>query len=185
MPLRILKLPRAWWLAMLLVMGAYASARAPAHAPEAATFIVVRHAEQVVNDSRDPPLSKRGVARALALARRLAGAPLVAAYATPFRRTRQTAQPAAKRHHIAVTSYDAVMPPADFVASLRARHARGTILVVGHSNTVPEIVAGLCSCRIRALGEDDYDAIYTVHIGGDGRGVLDVGRQSAGSAIAP
>jgi len=168
---------------MLLVLGADASARAPA--PEAATFIVVRHAEQVVNDSRDPPLSKRGVARAKALARRLAGAPLVAAYATPLRRSRQTAQPAAARHHIAVTAYDAAMPPADFVAGLRARHARGTVLVVGHSNTVPEIVAGLCSCRIRALGEDDYDAIYTIRIGLDGRGILDVGRQSTGPVAGP
>ena len=183
MPLPILKPSRAWWLAMLLVLGADASARAPAS--EAATFIVVRHAEQVVNDSRDPPLSKRGVARAKALARRLAGAPLVAAYATPLRRSRQTAQPAAARHRIRVTTYDAAMPPADFVAGLRARHARGTVLVVGHSNTVPEIVAGLCSCRIRALGEDDYDAIYTIRIGRDGRGVLDVGRQSSDSAAAP
>ena len=170
---------------MLLVLGAHASARAPAHAPESATFIVVRHAEQVVDDSRDPPLSKRGVARAKALARRLAGAPLVAAYATPFRRTQQTAQPAAVRHRIAITNYDAAMPPADFVAGLRARHARGTVLVVGHSNTVPEIVVGLCSCRIRALGEEDYDAIYTIRIGRDGRGVLDVGRQSEDSAARP
>ena len=183
MPLPVLKFPRAWWLAMLLVLGAHASARA--HAPEAATFIVVRHAEQVVDDSRDPPLSKRGVARAEALALRLAGAPLVAAYATPLRRTLQTAQPTAARHRIAITSYDATMPPADFVAGLRARHVRGTVLVVGHSNTVPEIVAGLCSCRIRALGEEDYDAIYTIRIGRDGHGVLDVGRQSEDSTTRP
>jgi phosphohistidine phosphatase SixA len=168
-------------LPMLLAIGACASVRVP----EGATFVVVRHAEKADDGSRDPALSGPGEARAQALAARLQDASLVAAYATAFRRTQQTAQPAAAMHRVALTTYDASMPAADLAAILRVRHASGTILVVGHSNTVPEIVAALCACQVAALGEDDFDALYTVHIDGDGHALLDAGRQLAAPAQWP
>lgn len=178
---RIVRIRR--WLAfacllpMLLAIGACASV---ASAEDATTaFVVVRHAEKTDDGSRDPPLSEPGRARATALAQRLAAAPLVAAYATGFRRTQQTAQPAAAMHDVAVTIYAASMPAADLAAILRVQHARGTVLVVGHSNTVPEIVAALCDCQVAALGEHDFDALYIVHIDGHGRALLETGRQSA------
>jgi len=115
---------------------------------------------------------------ARALARRLADAPLVAVYSTPFRRTRETARPSAVLHGVAVTTYDSALPAPAFAAQLRAAHPSGTVLVVGHSNTVPAIASALCGCQVAPLGENDYDAIYTVRIQGDGTGVLDVGRQS-------
>lgn len=158
---------------LLLALVACASARAPA----GATFVVVRHAEKTADGTRDSPLNQAGLARARALAQRLAGVSLVAAYATPFKRTRQTAQPSATLHGLAVTSYDPATPANDFAARLRAEHGRGVVLVVGHSNTVSEIVSALCTCSVAAMGEDEYDRIYTVHIGKDGRVVLDDGRQ--------
>jgi broad specificity phosphatase PhoE len=168
-------------LPLLLGIGACASV----HVPEGATFVVVRHAEKADDGSQDPALSEQGRVRAQALAQRLAPAPLVAAYATEFRRTQQTAQPAAALHHVALTIYAASMPAADLAAILRVRHASGTVLVVGHSNTVPQIVAALCGCTTAALGEGDFDALYTVHIGGDGHVLLDAGRQSAVPAQSP
>jgi broad specificity phosphatase PhoE len=145
--------------------------------PGTATFVVVRHAEKAGDGSRDPPLSAAGQLRAQALAQRLAGSGLVAVYATPFRRTQQTAQVVATSAGLPVTTYAADVAASGFAATLRARHPRGTVLVVGHSNTVPEIVASLCSCRIAALDETAYDGIYTIRIGPDGKASLDVGRQ--------
>jgi broad specificity phosphatase PhoE len=146
-------------------------------ASDTATFVVVRHAEKADDGSRDPPLSAAGETRAKALAQRLAHSGLVAVYATPFRRTQQTAQIVATSAGLPVTTYSGDTAAADFAGSLRARYRQGTVLVVGHSNTVPGIVASLCSCRIAALGDDAYDGIYTIRIGPDGKAALDVGRQ--------
>ena len=143
-----------------------------------ATFVIVRHAEKADDGSADPALAPAGVERARALARMLAAAPLVAAYATPFRRTRLTAQPAAGLHGIPVTLYDAARPAPDFAASLRKAYARGTVLVVGHSNTAPAIASALCGCTVAPLGEGDYDAIYVIHLRSDGTRALQAGRQS-------
>ncbi len=143
----------------------------------ATTFIIVRHAETAEDGSRDPPLSAAGRARAQALALRLSTSPLTAAYATPFRRTQQTAQAVAATHGIAVSTYAPAIAASDFAATLRARHHRGAVLVVGHSNNVPGLVAALCTCRIAALGDDNYDALYTIRVDAGGHVTLDVGRQ--------
>jgi broad specificity phosphatase PhoE len=145
--------------------------------PDTATFVVVRHAEKADDGSRDPPLSAAGQARAQALAQRLAHSGVVAVYATPFRRTQQTAQVVATSAGLPVTTYAADTAASQFAETLRARHPHGTVLVVGHSNTVADIVASLCSCRIAALDEHAYDGIYTIRIGPDGKASLDVGRQ--------
>lgn len=135
-------------------------------------FVVVRHAEKGHDHPRDPSLDDTGEARARKLAGLLASTRLVAAYATGYRRTRQTAQAAATAHGLAVSTYDAALPPIEFAARLRRDHRRDTVLVVGHSNTVPEIVSALCGCAVAPLGEHDYDRIYEVRIAPDGRGIL-------------
>lgn len=154
---------------LLLVLGGCAGLPGSA----GADFIVVRHAEKADDGSRDPPLSARGVARVQALVRQLAQAPLVAAYATPFRRTQQTAQAVGAAHGLAVTTYDPGQPAGVFAAVLRARHPRGTVLVVGHSNTTPAIAAALCGCTVAPMAEDDYGTIYRIHVDRTGRRVLD------------
>lgn len=160
---------------LLLLLAGCASVATPASATT--TFVVVRHAEKADDGSRDPPLSAAGQARAQALAQRLAGSGLVAVYATPFRRTQQTAQAVATSAGLPVTTYAADVAPSEFAATLRAHHQHGAVLVVGHSNTVPGIVASLCSCRIAVLDEHAYDGIYTIRIAPDGKASLDVGRQ--------
>src|SRR5437762_589228 len=73
--------------------------------------IAVRHAEKVVNGSKDPSLTPEGEKRAELLARMLRDAGVSAIYSTPFQRTRNTAAPLAKRLGIAVT-VDNAEPPA-------------------------------------------------------------------------
>lgn len=152
-------------LAFLLVgLSACAGTPVVPHADAAATIIVVRHAEKSNDDPRDPSLSDAGRARAQRLAARLSEERLVAAYATGYRRTQQTVQPVAHAHGLAVTTYDAAQPADAFAAQLRAAHPEGTVLVAGHSNTVPQIVAALCGCEAAPMTEDEYDRISIVRI---------------------
>lgn len=129
-----------------------------------ATFVVVRHAEKASDDPRDPSLSAAGQARARALAASLADTPLTGVYATAYRRTQMTATPAAQAHGVAVVTYDARQSSGDFAAQLRRSHPHGTVLVVGHSNTTPEIAAALCGCAIAPMGEDEFDRRLTIRI---------------------
>lgn len=157
--------------ALALLMLAACAARAP-EAAGGVTYVIVRHAEKGTDNARDPSLSATGQLRAQALARQWATPPLIAAYATAFKRTQQTALPAATASGINITTYEASQPARDFVAELRHAQPRGTILVVGHSNTVPHIVAALCACTIAPLGENDYDHLYEVRIDGAGHATL-------------
>lgn len=153
--------------------GACATApHAAATATTATTFVVVRHAEKADDGSKDPPLTGAGEARAVALAQSLAQAPLRAAYATAYRRTQQTAAPAARVHALAVATYDASLPAAVFAERLRRAHRDGTVLIVGHSNTVPGIAAALCGCPVAPIGDDEYDRHLSIRIGADGTATL-------------
>ncbi|HEY5849178.1 MAG TPA: histidine phosphatase family protein [Lysobacter sp.] len=145
--------------------------------PPATTFILVRHAEKVPDGSKDPELTAAGLARADALAVRLADVPLVAVYSTGYRRTQQTAAPTARGHGLTVTTYDAKASAADVSSRLRREHAGQSVLVVGHSNTIPGIAAALCSCAVAEMSEAEYDRLTTVHIDADGKATLEEGRQ--------
>lgn len=157
---------------LLSVLSGCGSAPATKDSDAAPAFVVVRHAEKSSDDARDPSLSETGKARAQALARLLADAPLAAAYATGYRRTQQTARPAADAHGVAVTLYDAQLPATALAARLRAVHAHGTVLIVGHSNTVPDIVAALSGQPVDAMSDEQYDLVYRVGTGSDGRTTL-------------
>lgn len=141
-----------------------------------ATFVVVRHAEKASDTGRDPDLSAAGLARAQRLAATLAGAGIVAIYTTDYRRTRQTVQPTAEAMRVEATVYDASEPPDAFAARLKAAHETGTVLVAGHSNTVPDIVAALCACSVEPMPETEYDRLSTIRIAPDGRATLEVAR---------
>ena len=140
------------------------------------TYIVVRHAEKATDDPNDPSLSDAGHARARDLASRLAHADLRAAYATQYKRTVQTIQPTTDAHGVAIARYDADQSADVFAARLIDAHSAGTVLVAGHSNTVPDIVSALCACETEEMPETEYDRISTVHIAADGTRSLQITR---------
>lgn len=136
------------------------------------TIIVVRHAEKEIDDSRDPALSEAGLARAQALAGVLEHAGLDAVYASQYRRTGLTARPAAEAAGLEVRieaiAGDIDAWAQDFAAEVVRQNPGRTVLVAGHSNTVPPLVAALCRCEVEPLTEDDYDHLFIVnHAGGD------------------
>jgi broad specificity phosphatase PhoE len=156
---------------LCLLLAATACAAMPAPAPALAHFVVVRHAEKATEDPRapsDPALTAAGHQRAAALAGSLSAAPVVAVYATEFRRSQQTAAPIAARHGLAVQVYEAGQPAAEFVSRLRRDHAHGTVVVVGHSNTVPGIVSALCACAVAPIDESDYGDRYELTLDAGG-----------------
>lgn len=164
---------RLTFLCALLVASIGGCANAPvAGTDDSATFIIVRHAEKADDGSKDPPLSATGQARADALATWLRDAPLKAAYATLYRRTQATATPAARAHSLAVTTYDTRMPATEFASQLRRDHHAGTVLVVGHSNTVADIAAALCGCTVASTRDDQFDRRLTVRIDAEGHASL-------------
>lgn len=141
---------------LAVLLAACAGTPGTATAPQVLRVIVLRHAEKGTDDARDPSLSPAGAARAARVAERLADAEVVAVYATAYRRTQGTAAPTAAAHALSVTSYDASDIPAFVDTQVRA-HARGTVLVVGHSNTAPATVAALCGCTVAPMREDEFD----------------------------
>ena len=168
-------------LVLLVSLAAGCGTTTPRDTIAPLTFVVVRHAEKAKDDPENPSLSAAGLARADALAERLRSGPLVAAYATEFRRTRQTAQPTATAHRLPVGAYYARGPADEIAAQWKQAHRAGTVLVVGHSNTVPDLVAALCACVTAPMDDSEYDRISIVRIGSDGPATLDVQRYGAPS----
>lgn len=152
-------------LAAMLMLGACSLLQPRS---DALTFVVVRHAEKATGDPADPALTDIGHVRAGALAKALAEVPLVAVYATAFRRTQQTAAPAAAVHGLPVITYDAAQPAEEFARQLRATHRSGQVLVVAHSNTAPAIAAALCECDVAPMDDSEYDRRMTISIAPDG-----------------
>ena len=109
-----------------------------------ATVIFLRHAEakERTRTNRDPDLAEPGTKRAALLAKTLANAGVTRVFATGLQRTQQTAAPIAKRLGLKVETYNA-RKTKDFVQTLQALKTGEVALVVGHSNTVPEMVAAL------------------------------------------
>lgn len=157
-----------------LAAGLAGCATAPT-AGSGVTFVVVRHAEKG-GDGSDPGLTAAGEARANALAARLDGQPVRAAYATAYRRTQLTAAPTARAHGLTVSTYDAKLAPDAFAAQLRGAHPAGQVLVVGHSNTAPQIAAALCRCTVAPMEDGEFDRLMTVRIDATGQAVLGVER---------
>ncbi len=130
------------------------------------TVIVVRHAEKAAEPAADPPLTGAGAARAQALSDYVRGMPVAAIVSTDFVRTRATAAPLAARLGLAPEIVDArARDHARVVADGILAHHRGqTVVVVGHSNTVPDIVAALGAPRPANICDGEYDNLYVVRV---------------------
>lgn len=132
------------------------------------TIIFVRHAEKQLTPADDPSLTPAGERRVAELTRQLVDADVVAGvdavYSTPFKRTQETAKPVADALGLSVNNYD----PNDneaVLARILKNHKGKIILVVGHSNTLPALIADLgASKKVPPIEDDEYDNIYIISI---------------------
>ena len=132
------------------------------------TVIVVRHAEKAAEPATDPILSPAGTARAEALVELVKDAGVQATISTQFQRTRMTAAPTAAKLGLTNEVLDARLPARGVADSILAKHRGQTVLVVGHSNTVPDIVAALGAPKPAAICDDGYDNAFVVTVPASG-----------------
>jgi len=132
------------------------------------TIIFVRHAEKATESESDPGLSDAGRRRVAELTRQLVDADVVAGidaiYSTPLRRTQETVRPLADQLDLPINTYDAADTELVLETILK-NHKGRIILVVGHSNTIPVLIANLgASKNVPPIAENEYDNIYIISI---------------------
>ena len=124
------------------------------------TVFLARHAEKADGagaDPKNPELSAVGRERAESLARMLKDAGVVAIFATEYKRTQQTAEAISRATGIDVTTVSAKETPA-LVGKLKATD--GHAVVIGHSNTLPEIIQALGVAKPVTIADDEYDNLF-------------------------
>jgi broad specificity phosphatase PhoE len=122
-------------------------------------IFIVRHAEKASTGDKDPELSAEGQKRADALARILKDAQITSVFVTEFKRTQETAAPTAKAANVTPTIVSA-NDVGVLVKKLRA--VNGNALVVGHGNTIPDLLKALGVAATVSIPEDDYTEIFAV-----------------------
>lgn len=132
----------------------------------AQNIFLVRHAERAdtvggaaPTMGADPSLSDVGHRRAEALATALQDAGITAIYVTEYKRTQETAAPLAKALGLTPTVVPAKDTPG-LVAQLK--RAPRNVLVVGHSNSVPDVVKALGVAAAVTIGDAEYDRLFVV-----------------------
>lgn len=146
---------RLLMVALLLTLGACASVSGPASPPD---VYVMRHLHTPAG-ADNPDLTAEGQRHALLLAEILKGAPPTLIYVSSTRRAQQTAAPLASMLGLTPKIYN----PADTPALIAAVSAeRGTVLIVGHSNTVPEIIERLGGQRPAPMVHEDFGDLWRI-----------------------
>ena len=130
----------------------------------APVIFIVRHAEKASSGDKDPDLSIEGQKRADALAHILQDSQITSVFVTEFKRTQRTATPTATAAHVTAT----VLPANDIgVLVEKLRALNGNALVVGHGNTIPDLLKALGIATPVSIPEDDYTEIFAVLIGNE------------------
>ncbi len=121
---------------------------------------LVRHAERLDN-SPDSPLSEAGLLRAQILRDTLIDEDIHRIFASTYTRTQQTARPLADSLAVPITLY---RPDTTDGLLKRLLRLRGeNVLVVGHSDNIPQLVRGLCGETV-SISHDDYDQLFFITI---------------------
>ncbi|MBL8190729.1 MAG: histidine phosphatase family protein [Acidobacteria bacterium] len=139
------------------------------------TVYLVRHAEKAAAPASDPPLTEAGTKRADDLARKLSKADIKTILTSQFLRTKHTAEPLAKQLGITATVVPVKMAgrelSPDYLKEMaeRATSGGGNALIVGHSNTVPELIKALGGDVTPAIDESVYDDLFVVTVYAKGK----------------
>jgi phosphohistidine phosphatase SixA len=145
-------------IARIICIGAAVALLAPAAAAAPSVFLA-RHAEKAEGgaDAKNPELSAAGRLRADRLAQMLRDAGVVAIFASEFTRTQQTAEQLARTTGAEVK----VVSAKDARALIDALAAvDGNAVVIGHSNTLPEIIKALGVEKPITIADDEYDNLF-------------------------
>ncbi len=143
------------------------------------TVFLVRHAEKEDEPRQDPPLKKEGVARSQELARLLANAGIKSIYTSQFTRTKSTAEPIAAKLGLTVASISLRSNPAnprliaeestaEVVNKIMERPGEN-VLIVGHSNSVPDVIKMLGGDVVPTIDERKFNDLFIVTVYAKGK----------------
>ncbi len=136
------------------------------------TFLLVRHAEKAIDGTNNPPLSEAGLQRANNLAALLANQDIDALYSTPFVRTEATLTPIGRDKGMEVKNYDPYAG-ASWLPEALKEHSGGTIVISGHSNTIPELANALLGEeKFEQFDDSDYSNLIIIVTDEVGKGKL-------------
>jgi broad specificity phosphatase PhoE len=167
------------WLSFAAVFGLFLAALVAffVYRSASTTTVVVlaRHAEKDLSSIQDPPLSAEGEQRAERLAQMFGRSKGVgridAIYVSDARRTQQTAAPLAER-----LGKQAVIVPASDTKGLASRvmheHEGGTVLIIGHGTTAPDLIHELGDIDVPPIGDDEFDTLFVLSIPSFGQASL-------------
>jgi phosphohistidine phosphatase SixA len=143
------------------------------------TVYLVRHAERADEPRQDPPLTEKGTARAQELARILGNANIKAIITSQFARTKLTAEPVAKQANIAVTSISLSLNPSNprqiseqstaEVTNKILERAGESVLVIGHSNSIPDVIKMLGGDVVPTIDEQKFNDLFVVTVYAKGK----------------
>lgn len=127
------------------------------------TVILIRHADRTPDGTPDPPgpsLNDKGMARSRKLVHVLSKAGIQAIYTSQFTRSKMTAKPFSMKHS------DLPLVRLDEAAELKdhilAHRVGQTVLVVGHSDTVPELIKLLGGPSLPIIDDCEFDNLFVL-----------------------
>jgi len=125
------------------------------------TLYLVRHAEKKADGGKDPELTDAGIYRSRQLAKWLQDKDIREIWSSDYQRTRDTAEPLVSSLGLKLNLYDPGDLPT-FAGELLGD--RKSALIVGHSNTTPDLTRLLCQCDISDMDESEYDQLFVVSV---------------------
>ncbi|GLR11913.1 phosphoglycerate mutase [Chitinimonas prasina] len=144
-----------WFYALALLC----SLSLTAQACDSGTLYLMRHAEKSAQGGSDPALSAQGEARAQALVEKFSQQAIAAVFSTDYQRTRATATPLAKARQLDVILYNPDQP-AQLLQRLAQDYCGKHVVIVGHSNTVPELIKLAGISQPVVIAETAFGDIY-------------------------
>jgi len=130
------------------------------------TYYLIRHAEKDRSDNlnKNPDLTKIGFVRAESWRKIFDHFTIDEVYSTNYNRTLHTALPTAKKHGLTIKTYHPSNVDIDqFLVDTKGK----SVLIVGHSNTIPDFVNELINSEVYSNIEDsNNDNLYIVTIKG-------------------
>lgn len=135
------------------------------------TIILVRHAEKADDGTDNPTLSKEGLLRSIQLAYMLRADSVAAVFSTDYERTIKTAEPTANFHDVPIRKYFASNQEL-FLNNLLQQYRGKTVLVVGHSNTIPNLLNILTNGNHWKIKDYVYNDFFVVNVIRKGEGKM-------------
>ena len=147
-------------LILLVLCGCAASTGTP-ESDDSYTLYLVRHAEKQADGSKDPALTGMGRHRSELLSRWFLDKTVTDIWSSDYKRTRETAGPLLSSLDLSVMLYDPRNLP-ELAEKLQTR--RNNAVVVGHSNTTPQLARLICTCEIPDMDESEYDRLIAITV---------------------